>query len=190
MEIFDISDQSLVTDNQRSIGKTLNFALIYMQGAFSTAKQLGITNQEAKEFISRYFKAFPSIKPYMDQVLNQARQKGYTETLFGRKRYFQNINSPNGFIAKEEERQAFNAALQGTAADIMKIAMINVSKSFKKHKLKSKIILQVHDELVVETAIDEKDLVKKILQEEMSQAVKLKVPLIVDVGSGKNWFET
>jgi DNA polymerase-1 len=110
--------------------------------------------------------------------------------LFGRRRYFQNINSPNGFIAKEEERQAFNAALQGTAADIMKIAMINVSKSFKKHKLKSKIILQVHDELVVETAIDEKDLVKKILQEEMSQAVKLKVPLIVDVGSGKNWFET
>ncbi len=190
MEIFDISDQSLVTDEQRSIGKTLNFALIYMQGAFSTAKQLGITNQEAKEFISRYFKAFPSIKPYMDQVLNQARQKGYTETLFGRRRYFQNINSPNGFIAKEEERQAFNAALQGTAADIMKIAMINVSKSFKKHRLKSKIILQVHDELVVETAIDEKDLVKKILQEEMSQAVKLKVPLIVDVGSGKNWFET
>jgi DNA polymerase-1 len=190
MEIFDISDEKLVSNEQRSIGKTLNFALIYMQGAFSTAKQLGITNQEAKDFINRYFKAFPSIKPYMDEVLNHARQKGYTETLFGRKRYFQNINSPNGFIAKEEERQAFNAALQGTAADIMKIAMINVSTSFKKNNLKSKIILQVHDELVIETALEEKELVRKILEEEMSQAVKLRVPLIVDIGIGKNWFET
>ena len=186
MEIFELEDESMVTSEQRSIGKTLNFALIYMQGAFATAKQLDISNSEAKAFIEKYFKAFPSIKPFMEAVLAKAHADGYTETLFGRRRYFQNINSPNKILMKEEERQAFNAALQGTAADIMKLAMINTLKALQ--GLKSRIILQVHDELVIEVAESEEEKVLAIIEKEMSEAAELKVPLLVDIGLGNNWL--
>jgi DNA polymerase-1 len=133
MEIFGINEDQ-VTSEQRRIGKTLNFALIYMQGPYATAKQLDITMSEAKGFIDKYFAAFKHIKPFMDETLKAAHENEYTETLFGRRRYFRNINSPNKALMKEEERQAFNAAIQGTAADIMKHAMINVYKKLQDNK--------------------------------------------------------
>ena len=186
MEIFGISADEVDGDKRR-IGKTLNFALIYMQGPFATAKQLDITMSEAKQFIAKYFTAFPSIKPFMDDSLDAAHDKEFTETLFGRRRYFRNINSPNKILSKEEERQAFNAALQGTAADIMKLAMINLHKKLAGYK--TRIILQVHDELVLEVHKSELEEIQKLVQEEMSQAYKLKVPLKVDIAAGANWLD-
>lgn len=188
MEIFELKENA-ITEEYRRVGKTLNFALIYMQGPFATAKQLGISMSEAKDFISKYFKAFKKIKPFMDSVLESAHENEYTETLFGRRRYFRNINSPNKILSKEEERQAFNAALQGTAADIMKRAMINLYCKLKEKKYQSQIILQVHDELVLEVPIHELDLIKELITQEMSSAAQLKVPLLVDIGSGHNWLE-
>ena len=186
MEIFGIKEEE-VDSEKRAIGKTLNFALIYMQGPFATAKQLGITMKEAKEFISKYFIAFKKIQPFMNNTLEFAHENEYVETIFGRRRYFQNINSPNKMLSKEEERQAFNAAIQGSAADIMKIAMVNLYKKLTHYK--AKIILQVHDELVLEVPNEELEEVKKLVTAEMSNATKLKVPLLVDCASGPNWLE-
>lgn len=186
MEIFGISEAE-VDDEKRAIGKTLNFALIYMQGPFATAKQLDITMKEAKEFTQKYFKVFKKIKPFMDSTLEFAHEYEYVETIFGRRRYFQNINSPNKTLSKEEERQAFNAAIQGTAADIMKIAMINLHKKLAGKK--AKILLQVHDELILEVPDEEVEEVKEIVVKEMSSAAKLKVPLVVDAAAGNNWLE-
>ena len=188
MEIFGLKEDQ-VTSEQRRVGKTLNFALIYMQGPYATAKQLDITMSEAKEFIDKYFKAFKYIKPFMDETLKAAHENEYTETLFGRRRYFRNINSPNKALMKEEERQAFNAALQGTAADIMKQAMINLYFKLNEKRLKSQIILQVHDELILEVPKDEIETVKALVVQEMSSAAELKVPLKVDIGVGNNWLE-
>lgn len=186
MEIFDIKE-SEVTEDHRRVGKTLNFALIYMQGPFATAKQLDISMQEAKGFIDKYFKVFTKIKPFMDKVLDEAHQNEFVETMFGRRRYFRNINSPNKMLMKEEERQAFNATIQGSAADIMKIAMINTYSAIK--DLRSKMILQVHDELVFEVHKDELELLQQIINDNMSQAAVLQVPLLVDIGYGANWLE-
>lgn len=194
MEMLDKSEEE-ITDDDRRLGKTLNFALIYMQGPFATAKQLGISMKEAKAFINQYFEAFPKVKPFMDQVLEDAHEEGYTETMFGRRRYFRNLNSSNRILQKEEERQAFNSPLQGTAADIMKYAMINVDKALRKSKLKTKVILQVHDELVFEVPKDEVDEVTSLIQEEMEFAkakkknLGLKTPLLVDISAGSNWLE-
>jgi len=185
MEIFGISEDE-VDSEKRAIGKTLNFALIYMQGPFATAKQLGITMKEAKEFTWKYFQVFKSVKPFMDSVLEFAHENEYVETTFGRRRYFQNINSPNKILSKEEERQAFNAVIQGTAADIIKIAMVNLHQ--KLSGFKARLILQVHDELVLEVPNSEVDEVKKIVEDTMSSATKLKVPLLVDCASGPNWL--
>ncbi len=186
MEIFDLKENE-VSEEQRRIGKTLNFALIYMQGPFATAKQLGISMSEAKNFTNTYFKVFPKIKPFMDKTLNDARQNEFTETLFGRRRFFRNLNSGNKILQKEEERQAFNAGIQGTAADIMKIAMINIAKRLENYPQAS-LILQVHDEIIVETDLEIKDEIKAIIEEEMSQATALKVPLKVEAGEGANWL--
>ncbi len=187
-KIMDKSEDE-VTDDDRRVGKTLNFALIYMQGPFSTSKQLGISMKEAKAFITAYFKTFSNIKPYMDSVLENAHEDTYVETLFNRRRYFRNLDSTNKMLQKEEERQAFNAPLQGTAADIIKMAMINLNHELKERDLKSKIILQVHDELVLEVAKTELEEVSKLVKEEMETAVELEVPLLVDLASGANWLD-
>ncbi|MBT6842581.1 MAG: DNA polymerase I [Candidatus Melainabacteria bacterium] len=186
MEIFGLKAEEVDSDKRR-IGKTLNFALIYMQGPFATAKQLGITMSAARKFTAQYFDAFPNIKPFMDARLDAAHEDEYTETLLGRRRYFRNINSPNKMLSKEEERQAFNAALQGTAADIIKVAMISLNNKLKDKK--SRIILQVHDELVLEVHKSEEAEVKELMVAEMSNAYKLKVPLKVDIGAGDNWLD-
>lgn len=188
MEILG-KTESEITDDDRRLGKTLNFALIYMQGPFATAKQLGISMSEARDFIKKYFTAFPNIQPFMDKILAGAHEDGYVETIFGRRRYFKNINSPNKMLQKEEERQAFNTPLQGTAADIIKKAMIELYDSLNWHYPEAKIILQVHDELIIECPTEIASTVATHVQEKMQNVIKLKVPLIVDLAIGQNWLD-
>ncbi len=188
MEILGKSAEE-ITEDDRRLGKTLNFALIYMQGPFATAKQLGISMPEAKQFIHKYFSAFPSIEPFMDKILKQAHQDGFVETLFGRRRYFKNINSPNKILQREEERQAFNTPLQGSAADIIKKAMIELFAKLQNKHPEAQIILQVHDELIVECPSNIAGAVRSLMEDTMQNIIKLKVPLTVDSSLGPNWLE-
>ena len=188
MEIYGVSEDK-VTSDMRSHGKTLNFALIYQQGAFATARQLDISQKEAQDFIDRYFESFRKVKPFFENLLNKARELGYAETIYGRRRYFKNLNIRNKAIQREDERAACNAPLQGTAADIMKLAMIKVYKELKEKEYKSKLILQVHDELVFDVHPKEKDKLEKLVQKGMELEQPLKVPLVVNLSWGKNWYE-
>jgi DNA polymerase I len=188
-EIFQISIEK-VTSQQRSLGKTLNFALLYQQGAFATARQLGITMKDAEEFIKRYFEAFGTVKEFIKNTLDQAKTVGYSESLFGRRRYFKFLNSPRKILQKEDERAAFNMVLQGTNADLIKIAMIEIQKKIKTQNLDAKLILQVHDELVLEVKDEHIAIVKEIVRYTMSNPpMKLKVPLLIDVKSASNWSD-
>jgi DNA polymerase I len=178
-----------VTKDERAIGKTLNFALVYQQGAFSTAKQLGITQSEAKKYIELYFDRFPKVKPYVEIVLQSAKEKGYAETLFGRRRYFKNLSSKVFMLRSLDERAAFNAGLQGSGADMIKQAMIEIQNEIETKNLKSKMVLQVHDELVFEVPENEIEEIKKIIQKGMGCGDMLQVPTVVDIGVGENWAE-
>jgi DNA polymerase-1 len=178
-----------VTQTQRSNAKAVNFGIVYGISSFGLSRDLSITPKEAKNYIDEYFKTYPSLKSYLDELINSAKERGYSETLYGRRRPVPELTSGNFMQRQFGERIAMNSPLQGTAADIIKIAMINVYNRLKKEGLKSKLILQVHDELLVETAIDEKDIVIKILIEEMQGAANLMVPLMADVHSGNNWYE-
>lgn len=187
-EIYEVAPEE-VSSEMRRLGKTLNFALVYQQGAYATARQLGISNKEASSFIEKYFERFPKIKPFMDKTLEEARQKGYVETLWGRRRYFANLNSSIASLRKIDERAAFNAPLQGSAADLMKKAMLAVERALLAKNLDSKIILQVHDEIVLETSLEDKEVVIELLQKEMVIGQPFKVPIVVDFASGSNWAE-
>lgn len=178
-----------VTQTQRSNAKAVNFGIVYGISSFGLSRDLSITPKEAKNYIDEYFKTYPSLKSYLDELINSAKEKGYSETLYGRRRPVPELASGNFMQRQFGERIAMNSPLQGTAADIIKIAMINVYNRLKKEGFKSKLILQVHDELLVETAIDEKEIVIKILIEEMQGAANLMVPLMADVHSGNNWYE-
>lgn len=178
-----------VTQTQRSNAKAVNFGIVYGISSFGLSRDLSITPKEAKNYIDEYFKTYPSLKSYLDELINSAKEKGYSETLYGRRRPVPELASGNFMQRQFGERIAMNSPLQGTAADIIKIAMINVYNRLKKEGLKSKLILQVHDELLVETAIDEKEIVIRILIEEMQGAANLMVPLMADVHSGNNWYE-
>ena len=178
-----------VTQTQRSNAKAVNFGIVYGISSFGLSRDLSITPKEAKNYIDEYFKTYPSLKSYLDELINSAKEKGYSETLYGRRRPVPELASGNFMQRQFGERIAMNSPLQGTAADIIKIAMINVYNRLKKEGLKSKLVLQVHDELLVETAIDEKEIVIKILIEEMQGAANLMVPLMADVHSGNNWYE-
>ncbi len=188
MEIYGVSEKE-VTSEMRGHGKTLNFALIYQQGPYATARQLNITQKEAQEFISKYFEKFKKVKPFFENLLNFAREHGYGETIYGRRRYFKNLNMKNKAIQREDERAACNAPLQGTAADIMKLAMIKVHKDIKEKKYKSKLILQVHDELVLDVHPYEKEKIKILVEEGMELEQPLHVPLLVNLSWGKDWYE-
>ncbi len=190
MKIMDKSAEE-ITEDDRRIGKTLNFALVYMQGTYSTAEQLGISNKEAKHFIDKYFSIFSSIKPFMEKTLEFARENEYVETMFGRRRYFQNINSKNKMLQKEEERQAFNTVIQSAAADIMKKAMLDIqAKINEKYTADEvKLILQVHDEILLEIKEELLNEVKEMVISSMENIVELKVPLLANLGAGKNWLE-
>ncbi len=179
-----------VTSSQRRIAKTVNFGIMYGQGSFGLSQQLSISRKEAKEIIEQYFINYPRIKNYFESTVESVRSKGYAETLCGRRRYFPNITSNNATIRQGTERAAINMPIQGTAADMMKIAMINVHKEMHKQKVSSKMLLQIHDELVFEVPTDELELMRGLVVEIMQDALPLgEVPVIVEAGSGKNWDE-
>ncbi|MES2589897.1 MAG: DNA polymerase I [Bacteroidota bacterium] len=178
-----------VTREQRSAAKAVNFGIIYGQSAFGLAQNLGISRTEAKSIIDSYFAQFGTIKSYMDKVVNDARELGYVETIMKRRRYLPDINSANAVVRGFAERNAVNAPIQGSAADIIKLAMIDVDKAMVEQKVQSKLLLQVHDELVFDVYHSEKEIMKKLVKEAMENAVKLAVPLDVEVEFGTNWLE-
>ena len=178
-----------VTPLQRSNAKAVNFGIIYGMSSFGLSQDLSITPKEAKAYIDKYFATYPSIKEFIDGLVSSAKEKGYSLTMFNRRREIPELSSGNFMQRSFGERVAMNAPIQGTAADIIKLAMIRVSRALKEKGLKSHLILQVHDELLVETAIDEIDEVRQILTEGMKEAVSLKVPLEIDIKQGKNWLE-
>jgi DNA polymerase-1 len=180
---------SEVTKEMRYKAKSVNFGIIYGQGAFGLAANLGIPRSEAKSIIENYFKQFPGIKEYMNYNIEFARQHGYVKTMMGRRRYLKDINSKNFTVRGFAERNAINAPVQGSAADMIKIAMIAIHDEFKKHKFKSRMTLQVHDELVFDAHIDEVEKIKPIITEKMVHAIKTKVPIEIGIGTGKNWLD-
>ena len=178
-----------VTSEERRRAKTANFGIIYGISAFGLSQRLEIPRGEAKELIDGYFATYPKVKEYMERVVEDARTNGYVTTLFGRRRYLADITSHNAVARGLAERNAINAPIQGTAADVMKIAMIKVARAFEERGLRSKMILQVHDEIVVDTLLAERDEVERIVRESMSSAAQLSVPLTVECGFGHNWLE-
>jgi DNA polymerase-1 len=178
-----------VTREMRSQAKTANFGIIYGISGFGLAQRLGISRKEADDLIQGYFRTFPAVKRYMNNCIMDAHSKGFVETLLGRRRYLPDITSGNSNIRGIAERNAINAPIQGTAADIVKIAMINIFRKFREQKLQSKMILQVHDELVFDVFHGELPEVQKIVKTEMEAAYPLKVELTVEIGTGKNWLE-
>ena len=182
----DVND---VSPEERKKAKQANFGIIYGITTYGLAQRMNIDNHEARELIDGYFKTFPMVKEYMEKAKEVARAKGYAETIFGRRRYLPDINSKNGTVRGFAERNAINAPIQGSEADIIKIAMIHIWQRFKKENIRSKMILQVHDELNFSVYPEEKEIVEKIVLEEMQGAYNLNVPLIADAGWGKNWLE-
>ena len=178
-----------VTDLQRRNAKAVNFGIVYGISAFGLGQDLDISRKEAEEIIAQYFASYPAIKAFLDDLIAQAKKKGYAETMFGRRRPVPELTSSNFMQRSFGERVAMNSPIQGTAADIIKIAMVRVAERLQKENLRSRIVLQVHDELLVETWKEERDQVRKILLEEMPAAAQLKVPLDVEVEEGENWYE-
>jgi DNA polymerase-1 len=187
-QIFNLESDS-VNNEQRRFAKTINFGLIYGMSAFGLAKQLNIENNTAKSFIDKYFMKYPGIDNFMNQIKLKAKDDKFVTTISGRRLYLPNINHSKALIRKAAERTAINAPMQGSAADIIKIAMINVHDFLIKNKLKSRLIMQVHDELVIETENQELDLVKNEIKKIMESVLNLRIPLKVDIGTGKNWDE-
>lgn len=178
-----------VTKEQRSNAKAVNFGIVYGISDFGLGEQLGISRKKAKEYITEYLEQYSGIKSFMENITEQATEKGYVETLFHRRRYIPELKSNNYMVRQFGSRAAMNTPIQGTAADIMKIAMINVHKEIQERGLKSKIVLQVHDEMMIEALQEEKEEIKQILKQKMEQAASLKVPLIADISEANNWYE-
>ncbi|MGM0566506.1 MAG: DNA polymerase I [Bacteroidota bacterium] len=178
-----------VTRDMRRKAKTANFGIIYGISAFGLSERLEIPRKEAAEIIKTYFEQYPAVKKYMDESINFAKEHGYVETLMKRRRYLRDIHSGNSVVRGVAERNAINAPIQGSSADMIKIAMIRIYEALKQQKLKTKMILQVHDELVFDVPKDEVDAVSKMVQEKMKNAMELKVPVVVDLNTGNNWLE-
>jgi len=178
-----------VTKEQRRYAKTVNFGILYGMSAFGLAERLHIPQGEARQLIADYNSSFPKIEQFMNDTIAFARTNGFVETLLGRRRYIRDINSENGMIRKAAERNAINAPIQGTAADVIKIAMILIHKELKNKNLKTKMVLQVHDELVFDVPIEELDTIAEIIPTLMNLAIEIEVPLVADLSFGKNWYE-
>jgi DNA polymerase-1 len=174
----------------RARAKTINFATIYGQGAHALSRQLKIEHAEAKDFILRYFERFKGIRKYLDSSVDFAREHGYVTTIFGRRRYIPELRERNFNIRAFGERTAANSPIQGSAADLIKIAMIRIDDRLRENNHKAKMLLQVHDELVFEVPPDEMDDIMKLVKHEMEHAAQLSVPLVVDIGTGANWLDT
>ena len=187
-EIFGVSLPE-VTSEQRRYAKVINFGLIYGMSAFGLAGNLGIERSAAQNYIDKYFQRYPGVAQYMADTRTKAKAHGYVETVFGRRLWLAEINSPNGPRRQGAERAAINAPMQGTAADLIKLAMIAVQNWLENDHLQSKMIMQVHDELVLEVPESELELVKKKLPELMANVAQLNVPLLAEVGVGANWEE-
>ncbi len=187
-KLFKIEEKE-ITPNLRRIAKSINFGIIYRMSDFRLAKELGITKEEAKGFINSYFDSYPKIKEFIINQINFVKNTGYSETILKRRRYIKEINSNNYLERSAAERIAINSAIQGSAADIMKIAMIKVFNEFKSKKMESKILLQVHDEMLIESPIKEENEVKKILKIMMETAYTLNLPLRANIETGKSWGE-
>ncbi len=187
-QIFDIPFED-VTSNERSYAKAINFGLMYGQSSFGLSQMLKISPGEAKEYITSYFKRFSKVKAYLDTLKESCEETGYTTTIFGRKRVIKDINSSNRQIKSMAERMAINTPIQGTAADIIKKAMLSIDEKLTQRNLKSKMILQVHDELIFEVPNEEVEIMKELIKVEMESVIELKVPLKVDVNSGTSWLE-
>ncbi|MEO0471337.1 MAG: DNA polymerase I, partial [Bacteroidota bacterium] len=186
--VFGVTPEE-VTPEQRSGAKTVNFGIIYGISAFGLSQRMGISRGEAKEIIEAYFSQYSKVKEFMDASIEFAREKGYVETYFGRRRYLPDIQSRNATVRGFAERNAINSPIQGTAADIIKLAMIEVDKAMQAEKLRSKMVLQVHDELVFDVHQSELEVVKAIVQDKMVNAVDLGVPMAVEMGTGQNWLQ-
>ena len=184
-KVFGVSKDE-VDRAMRTKAKAVNFGIAYGQGAFGLSQNLNIPRKEAKEIIDNYFAKFAGIRTYMAEVVDKARELGYVETIMGRRRLLRNINSANAVVRSQLERLAINAPIQGSAADIIKIAMINIQAEMKKRELKSQLLLQVHDELVFDAHRSEVDELKELVETRMSGAIQLKVPLLVETGLGEN----
>ena len=187
-KVFNI-DIKNVSREQRSNAKTVNFGIIYGVSAFGLSNQTNLTRSESKDLIESYFLAYPELKNYISNQINFARENGFVETILGRKRYLKDINSRNPIVRGGAERNAVNAPIQGSAADIIKIAMVNIYNKMKLKEYKSKMLVQVHDELIFEIFNPELDEMKKLVRQEMETAFELNVPLAVDIGMGDNWYE-
>ena len=179
----------MITPQLRSRAKAVNFGIVYGIGAFSLSKQIGVSVAQADSYIKDYLKNFSGVDTYMKKVVEGAKKNGYVETAFKRRRYLPEIQASNGNVRAAGERMAMNMPIQGTAADIIKIAMIRVYNALEQMKLSAKLILQVHDELIVEAPESEAEIVRTILKREMENAVKTRVSLIADVGVGKTWYD-
>jgi DNA polymerase-1 len=180
---------SEVDKSMRSKAKAVNFGIIYGQGAFGLSQNLGISRTEAKQIIDAYFGQFHRLKSYQAETIDRARKTGYVETILGRRRYLADINSANAVVRGFAERNAINAPIQGSAADIIKVAMIQIHKELESRQLRSRMIMQVHDELVFDAHLEELDVLKPIIRECMMGAVKMRVPLEVEMNTGDNWLE-
>ncbi|WP_273272064.1 DNA polymerase, partial [Roseivirga sp.] len=186
-KVFGVPIEEVDRDMRRK-AKEVNFGLIYGISAFGLSQNIGISRTEAQQIITAYFNEFPGVKQYMDAQVNNAREHTYVETILGRRRYLRDIHSKNMTVRGHAERNAINAPIQGSAADMIKIAMINIHSWMKEEKLKSKMIMQVHDELVFDVHNSELELMKSKVPELMSNAIDLDVPLEVEVGVGENWL--
>lgn len=187
-KVFKISIDE-VTKEQRSNAKAVNFGIVYGISDFGLAEQLGISRKIAKQYIDEYLEEYAGIKEFMENIIEKAKEKGYVETLFHRRRYVPELNSKNYMVRQFGNRVAMNTPIQGTAADIMKIAMINVNKELNRRGLQSKIILQVHDEMMIEAPESEKEEIKDIMEKEMESAIQLNIPLVAEISEAKNWYD-
>jgi DNA polymerase-1 len=186
--IFNVP-QEQVTPEMRSRAKTINFGTIYGQGPFALSRQLGISQEDARAFIQEYFTRFAGVRAWLDRTVAEARQRGYVETLFGRRRYIPELKDRNFNIRAFGERTATNSPLQGSAADLIKLAMIGIAGALKERRLASRMILQVHDELVLEVPTGEEEVARELVKRHMEQATRLRVPLVVTTGMGTNWLD-
>lgn len=187
-KVFKVSESD-VSKEQRSRAKVANFGIIYGISAFGLSQRLGMSRSDSKQLIDEYFNSYPMVKEYMNNMISKAKEDGYVETIYGRKRFLPDINSRNAAVRSFNERNAINAPLQGSAADIIKSAMINVYKRLKSEGLKSKMVLQVHDELVFDVLADEIEKISAIVIQEMENVIKLKIPLVAECGKGENWLQ-
>jgi len=188
MDVFGVEKED-VTPNMRRQAKAVNFGIVYGISDYGLSQNLGITRKEAAEFIERYFESYPGVKGYMESVVAQAKKDGYVTTLLNRRRYLPDLNSRNFNIRSFAERTAMNTPIQGTAADIIKKAMIDMAEALKANNLQSTMLLQVHDELIFEAPPEEVEILAKLVPEVMEHAVTLKVPLKADAASGATWYD-